>query len=76
MISYGDDGGVEGDNKGGGMLNSEMLGFLLMYRWMVVELLLHRLTDKLESTTHLNMIDDGDGNRGTQIKGATPGDSG
>ena len=30
MISYGDDGGVEGDNKGGGMLNSEMLGFLLM----------------------------------------------
>ena len=74
MISYGDDGGVEGDNKGGGMLNSEMLGFLLMYRWMVVELLLHRLTDKLE--THLNMIDDGDGNRGTQIKGATPGDSG
>ena len=25
MISYGDDGGVEGDNKGGGMLNSEML---------------------------------------------------
>ena len=61
MISYGDDGDVEGDNKGGGMLNSEMLGFLLMYRWMVVELLLHRLTDKLE--THLNMIDDGDGNR-------------
>ena len=29
---------------------------------MVVELLLHRLTDKLESTTHLNMIDVGDGN--------------
>ena len=26
VISYGDDGGVEGDNKGGGMLNSEMLG--------------------------------------------------
>ena len=47
-----------------------------MYRWMVVELLFHRLTDKLESTKHLNMIDDGDGNRGTQIKGATPGDSG
>ena len=57
MISYGDDGGVEG----GGILNSEMVVFLLMYRWMVVELLLHRLTDKLE--THLNMIDDGDGNR-------------
>ena len=34
-----------------------------MYRWMVVELLFHRLTDKLESTKHLNMIDDGDGNR-------------
>ena len=30
VISYGDDGGVEGDNKGGGMLNSEMLGLLLM----------------------------------------------
>ena len=63
MISYGDDGGVEGDNKGGGMLNSEMLGVFADVQMDGCRVAFALIDRQIGKYKHLNMIDDGDGNR-------------